>query len=155
MTNLEQLARKAEQSEHQAAEARAALEQAQAEREQARHDRLLAHDRRLVETWEETDAAIQAEESEARAAFLAAVAESPPFREWVRMRAARWRRVHLRSDVARAMHFIGEGRAPFQLEPRDPRLLDELLEGAERAARELASDEQDKRSADRESAGGG
>lgn len=156
MTDVQQLAEQHAEHQARAAELAAQLDRERAEAEDARQARLDEHDRAVVSGYQATEAAMQNDEAEAYEQFKAAIVADPVLSAWITYRAARWRRTHLRGEVQNAMRSTGDSRRPPpDLSYRDPRLLDDVLELAEREARRIAADEADARQAAREVAGEG
>lgn len=148
------------QSQAAAADAersRLAIELAQAEAE-AESRAMAAMTRREAEvaaataewlqSYDEQAEALQAEETRLRQAFLDELADAPWARAWVAYRAARWRRQNLSTDAHNAGSRLGHDRLTFELPYRDPRLLSDLVDHLETAARSVAADEVDARHVD-------
>ncbi|MHC3451258.1 hypothetical protein [Streptomyces prasinus] len=100
-------------------------------------------ERGLLDSWQDRDAQLQAEERQARADFAAAIAADPVWAAWIRVRASWGRRNALRStaDGARRHHTPQAGEIPL-LSYREPtRLWDEILHVVREEEQEAANEE--------------
>lgn len=137
-----------------ATELQAKLDQQAAAEHAKRGQRLAEYDQQTVVDYPDQEASIKAAEDAARDAFIEAVKADPACAAWIKYRAARWRRTHLRSHVQAAAHGVGVD-GPADLAYRDPRLFEDILQLCEDAARDIAAIEQDERTNRRTDAGQG
>ncbi len=78
------------------------------------------------------------------------------FSAWIKYRAGRERRTHLRMEIQNAMNRSGiPGTRPADLNYTDPRLLEDVLDFAEKEARRIVADEMAEHHERREAAGNG
>lgn len=148
------IATQLDQHRQQAAALQAQLDQQQAVEQTQREQRLQVHDKQTVDAYPAEEEALRTEEQQAREDFIAAVLADPVFAAWATYRACRWRRTYLRDHAANAARTVG-AEGPTPLAYRDPRLLEDLLQLCEDAARDVAAIESDERTNARTDAGNG
>ncbi len=154
--DLAQARRQLAEAEERAEQIRRQVEQQQAEEAAARARRLERFDRELVAAYPAQEEAIHAEEQQAYEEFRAAVLADPVFSAWIKYRAGRERRTHLRMEIQNAMNRSGiPGTRPADLNYTDPRLLEDVLDFAEKEARRIVADEMAEHHERREAAGNG
>ncbi len=144
------------EAEERAAQLRRQVEQQQADEAAARTRRLERFDRELVAAYPAREEAIHAEEKQAFEEFRAAVLADPLVAAWIKYRAGRERRTFLRMEVTNAMNRSSiDGPRHPDLNYRDPRLLEDVLDFAEKEARRIVAEEMDAHHERREAAGRG
>ena len=144
MTGIEELQRQHAQAQ---ATAEAAAQQI-AEHEQRiaaeQAERRAQWDAGLVAEYSRRARDLDAEAKEARAAFRAAVVDSPLVAAWIADRAVRWRKDALVSQMHNSLVRLGReremGRYPV-VEYRSPRLLEDIVELADAEAQERGIEE--------------
>ncbi len=133
------LARKAE-AQATVSEAEAAIEQHHAEVAARREAREREFDAGTVAAFDDQHRALLAQEQAARKVFEQAILTTPVVDAWVQHRALRWSRVALHAEVQGASNRLGRDREYAAMEPREPRLLEEVARVAEDAAKAAGYD---------------
>jgi hypothetical protein len=147
LTTLEQ---RVAQLQKQAAGPTAELEQAAAELQAAREaeqerqaERREAWNRGLLDSWEDMDAQLQAEEKQHRADFLAALQSDPVWSAWTRMRDTWHRRNAIRAEAEGARGQVDpQGNPVPYLNYREPTVLwDTIIKAIDDHGRDEAAAE--------------
>lgn len=133
------LAEKAD-AQSRAAAADAELERHHAEEAARREARETEFDRGVLAEHDDRNRRYLADEQDARRAFEAAVLDSAVVDAWVRMRAARWSRVGHNSEAQSAATRLGRDHQINTIEPRDGRLIEDIVRVSEDAARRRGLD---------------
>ncbi|MDP9460569.1 MAG: hypothetical protein M3Q22_10080 [Actinomycetota bacterium] len=144
------------EAEERAEQIRRQVEQQQAEEAAARVRRLEQFDRQFVAAYPAREEAAHAEEKRAYEEFRAAVLADPFVAACIKHRAGRERRTFLRMEVQNAMNRSSiDGPRPTDLSYVTPRLLEDVLDFAEKEARRIVADEMAEHHDRREAVGNG
>jgi hypothetical protein len=126
-----------------------AARQAEAERQAGRR---ADWERQLLDTWQDQDEGMRAEEQQARADFLAAIAADPVWSAWIRVRSSWARRNALRStaESARYRYAPQDSEVPL-LSYREPtRLWDEVLDAIRELEQQAGAEETERLQTERD-----
>ncbi len=138
-------------AEAAATSARQAAERAQQERLERQQERGEEWDRNFLDRAEAELEQLARDERAAREAFVAAVVGSDIGRTWIAMRSLRWRRMSVSGDAMNTANRRGDSRRFHELAYRDPRLLEDLLDILENAAKNEAAGLDEARADERQS----